>query len=87
MSSYHRCVYELFMAQKLEVDVMLCPHISDLDVEWGRLYTDVCIAYIRKEVDSIAAHCSNAFDKEAIHRAILKSPYGFEIINKIVETF
>ena len=86
-SSFHRCVYELFMAHTLEVQVKLCPHISDSDIEYALLDYDVCIANIKEKVDSFAAHCSNKSDKDAIHRAIQQSPYRFEIIDKIVETF
>ena len=87
---FHRCVYELSIAQKLNVKVILCPHMRDEYLKWGYLYMDVCIKNIKIRVDSKHAHCSWDPDKNAIHAAIqpfLSLKDGFLEINIIVETF
>ena len=85
--TFHRCNYELHVAQKLKVKVMLSLHISDNFIEYGYLGYDVCIANINSAVDSEKAHCSWQPDKESIHAAIKssQSPKGFDDINASVE--
>ena len=82
----HRCILELAEAQRLNVNVRLCPHIHDADLYLGDLERDICIANIKKSVDSFNAFCSMDSDKENIHSAILsQSERGFEEINFSVE--
>ena len=82
----HRCVYELFVAQKLRVKIKLCSHIHDSYVVAGLLCEDICLQNIGTSVDSENAVCSCEPDKIAIHKAI-KSLFsnGFVKINQFVE--
>ena len=82
----NRCVYEMHVAQKLNVKVKLSPHIKDSDVERVYLYNDVCIKNINIAIDSEHAKCSWDPDKQAIHLAIQsESTNGFGTINASVE--
>ena len=79
-------MYELHDAQKMEVKVILCPHIGDGFVWAGMLDYDVCIANINTRVDSKNAFCSWEPNKVLIHEAIkAESSNGFEDINESVE--
>ena len=79
-------MYELHVAQTLNMIVKLCPHIRDGDVLAGYLDSDVCIKYIENRVDSISAYCSYDPDKQRILKAILsQSKDGFDEINASVE--
>ena len=81
-----RCVYALFVAWKLKVEVKFFPYISNLDLEEGNLDKDVFIKKINVRADTINAQCSIASDKEAIHNAIeSQMQNGFDEMNRLVE--
>lgn len=65
-----RCVYELFVAQRLNVKVKLAPYNKDA-LEHGQIERDDCILVtINNRVDSENAECSWGPDKKAIDDTI-----------------
>ena len=83
---FHRCVYEMYVAQTLDKEVILCPYVHDNHVELGYLEFDVCIANINIPVNSRDAKCGLESDMIRIHAAILsKSQKAFEDIDASVE--
>ena len=87
-SIFHRCVYELFVAQKSGVKVKLCPYVHEYDVKYGNLDADICISRnIGTRVDSKNLHCSYLAHKIAIHEAIKKFGTSslYEEVNECIE--
>ena len=81
---FHRCVYEMHIAQKLQKEVFLCPYVDDYDIYCGDLDADVCIANIKTPVNSRDAKCGQESDTNIIHKAILaESDKGFEKLMKV----
>lgn len=80
------CLYEISLAQKLNVNIKLSSIIHDINVKNGNLGRDDCIPNVDNPVDSKNAVCTEERDKEAIHTAILsQSQNGFEEVNAIIE--
>jgi len=82
------CVYELYTARKLGVEIELCS-FSGLD-NFGDMTENVCIANITTKVDSNLARCGNPkseqnADERGIRDAINKSDGRFHGVNQAVE--
>lgn len=81
------CVYEIFFAAKIGVDVELASHISPVDLEFGTIDKDICVSEAHNRVNSVEARCgapgtSITDDERAIRETINA---GFKFVDKAVE--
>ncbi len=82
----NRCVFELHIAQTLNVPVELRPFISKDDERDGKLEKDACVSRLGTAVDCASAYVSMKSDRRSIHEAITRdSANGFDTVNQAVE--
>jgi len=84
------CVYEMYVARKLGVNVMLCPYGGDLGEYGDELENNICIGNISEKVDSVLARCGHPNkpineDERTIRHVINQSLRSFEAVDEAVE--
>ena len=76
----------MYMAQKLQKPVLLSSYVDEVDVMWGYVQRDLCVAGISTEINCRSAQCWDPYDRECIQNAITKhSSIGFDGIDQAVE--